>query len=256
MLDMHLHILPGVDDGSYSEEMSLEMAEIALDSGIDCVIATPHANQMGRFENFYTPEFAARFDRLREILALNRIPLNVLNGMEIMCSNDMTEKIKDGRLVGLNGTGRYLIEFPFQADLSWINGRINDVTGIGKTPVIAHAERYDCVKNDPDIVGDWVRMGAIIQVNRGSLFGRFGRASFQAADYLLNEDLVDLIASDAHGIEWRAPFLLDAYDEVAARFGRERAVRLFDENPRAIAEGRSILRTRNERKSRSGPSWD
>ena len=256
MLDMHLHILPGVDDGSYSEELSLEMAEIALNSGIDCVIATPHANQMGRFENFYTPEFAARFDRLREILAENNLPLTVLPGMEIMASNDMAEKIKDGRLIGLNGTDRYLIEFPFHADLAWINDRINDVTALGKTPVIAHAERFDCVKTDPDVAGDWIGMGAIIQVNRGSLFGRFGRGSFSAADYLLGEDLVDLIASDAHGVEWRAPFLMDAFDEIAARFGIERARRLLEINPTAIAEGTDIIREKTVRKSRTGFVWD
>lgn len=256
MLDMHLHILPGVDDGSYADEISLEMAEIALNSQIDCVIATPHANQMGRFENFYTPEFAARFDRLRELFARNGLPLQVLNGMEIMSSNDMAEKIKDGRLIGLAGTDRYLIEFPFHSSLNWVNDRINDVLRLGKTPVIAHAERYECVKIDPDIVGDWIRAGAVIQVNRGSLFGHFGRGSFMAADYLLNEDLVDLIASDAHGIEWRAPYLLDAYDEIANNFGEDRAVRLLVDNPRAIAEGTDIIRIRTERRSRGEILWD
>jgi len=256
MLDMHLHILPGVDDGAYSEEISLEMAEIALDSGVTCVIATPHANQMGRFENFYTPEFAARFDRLRELFALKQLPLKVLNGMEIMSSNDMAEKIKDGRLVGLNGTDRYLIEFPFEAGLGWINDRINDVIGLGKTPVIAHAERYDCVKRDPDLVSDWIGMGAVIQVNRGSLFGGFGRSAFAAADYLLNADMVDLIASDAHGSEWRTPFLLDSYDAIASRFGTERAFRLFEGNPKAIAEGTAIIRAKSAKSFRGNPEWE
>ncbi len=256
MLDMHLHILPGVDDGSPDEDTSLEMAEIALSSGIDCIIATPHANQMGRFENFYTPEFAARFDRLRNLLTENRLPLRVLNGMEIMSSADMTEKIKDGRLVGLNGTDRYLIEFPFMAGLSWINDRIRDVQSLGKTPVIAHAERYDCVKTDPDTVSDWIEMGAIIQVNRGSLFGRFGRAAFAAADYMLAGDLVDLIASDAHGSDWRAPWLRDAYEEIADRFGEERAERLFVVNPRAIADGTEITRKPKRKNNFSDSFWN
>ncbi len=255
MLDMHLHILPGVDDGSPDEETSIEMAEIALSSGIDCIIATPHANQMGRFENFYTPEFAARFDRLRDILAENRLPLRILNGMEIMASTDMAEKIKDGRLVSLNGTDRYLIEFPFRADLAWINDRIRDVLSLGKTPVIAHAERYECVKTDPDTVSDWIEMGAIIQVNRGSLFGRFGRGAFIAADYMLAGDLVDLIASDAHGTDWRTPWLIDAYDEIAARFGEERADRLLVVNPTAIAEGTEIIRKPERKKNFSDSFW-
>ena len=247
MLDMHLHILPGVDDGSPDEETSLEMAEIALASGIDCIIATPHANQMGRFENFFTPAFAARFDRLRVLLADYHLPLRVLDGMEIMASNDMAEKILDGRLTGLNGTDRFLIEFPFHADLRWINERIGDVLRLKKTPVIAHAERYECVKTDPDIVNDWTEMGAVIQLNRGSLFGRFGRGAFLAADYLLRNDLADLIASDAHGADWRTPWLRDAYEEIALHFGEERAERLLVVNPQAVADGKEI--TRKQRRS-------
>ncbi|MCR5295723.1 MAG: hypothetical protein K6E30_11255 [Lachnospiraceae bacterium] len=242
MLDLHLHILPGDDDGSLDEEMSLKMAEIALLSGVDTVAATPHANQMGRFENFYGDRLAGKFESLRKLFREKDISLRVLEGQEIMASVEMAERIERGLLIGLNKTDRYLIEFPFSAEDWWIEDRLTEVLALGKTPLAAHVERYDAVIRDPLLIRKWRQMGCLIQVNRGSLFGRFGEGPFQAADFLLRMDLVDCIASDAHGSDWRTPWLMDAYEAVADRFGAERAARLLDINPKRIVFGADIIR--------------
>ena len=146
MLDIHIHILPGVDDGAQDYDDAIGMAELALRSGVTTIVATPHANQIGRFENFYTPELSRRYERLEDMLHSSRQGLRVLEGQEIMASDDMAQKIKDGRLISLNHTQYYLIEFPFDAYPGWITDRLTDVIRLGKTPLIAHVERYYCVQ--------------------------------------------------------------------------------------------------------------
>ena len=207
MLDLHIHILPGVDDGAQDYDDSIGMAEIAIESGVDTIVVTPHANQIGRFENFYTAEFARRYERLEEMFRSNRLGLNILEGQEIMASNDMSEKIQDGRLISLNHTQYYLIEFPFDSNPEWIADRLMDVIVLGKTPLIAHVERYYCVQNDPSYVYDWIEMGCLTQLNKGSIFGKFGKSAQQASIPLLNYELIHCVASDAHSPIQRTPWL-------------------------------------------------
>ena len=115
MIDIHAHILPDLDDGSEDMEESLEMAELAVESGVEIMTATPHSNQMGRFENFQSEQLQTAFERLRMVLKKEKIPLKILNGMEIFASEDIAQKIKNKQLSGINGTDYYLVEFPFDA---------------------------------------------------------------------------------------------------------------------------------------------
>ena len=240
MLDIHIHILPGVDDGAQDYEDSVGMAELAWGCGIRTICATPHANQMGRFENFYTPEFSRRFERLEEMLRSHRLPIEVLEGQEIMASDDMIQKIQNGRLISLNDTQYYLVEFPFEVNPDWITDRLEDMLRIGAVPLIAHVERYKCVQYDPGFVYDWIRKGCVTQMNKGSIIGRFGNTVQQACIPLLNYELIHCVSSDAHGAGLRTPWMQDAYDFVARHFDTAYAELLFDENPRRILRGRSI----------------
>ena len=211
MLDIHIHILPGVDDGAQDYDDSLRMAELAVECGVTAIVATPHANQMGRFENFYTAEFARRYDRLEEMMRSSHIGLTVLEGQEIMASDDMLEKILDGKLIGLNHTQYYLIEFPFDSRPDWIADRLIDILSLGKTPLIAHVERYHCVHYDPSYVYDWIELGCLTQMNKGSVFGKFGSTVQEACIPLLNYELIHCIASDARSPIQRTPWLRDIY---------------------------------------------
>ena len=94
MIDIHAHILPDLDDGSEDMEESLEMAELSVESGVEIMAATPHSNQMGRFENFQSEQLQTAFERLRMVLKKEKIPLKILNGMEIFASEDIAQKIK------------------------------------------------------------------------------------------------------------------------------------------------------------------
>ena len=234
MIDIHIHILPGVDDGAQDYDDSIEMAEMALNSGITTIVATPHANQMGRYENYYTTEFSRRFYRLEDMLQSSRIALTVLEGQEIMASDDISDKIKDGKLIGLNHTQYYLIEFPFDARPEWISDRLIDVLSTGNTPVIAHVERYYCVQYDPSYVYDWIELGCITQMNKGSISGKFGKMIQQVCIPLLDYELIHCIASDAHSSVQRTPWLKDVQKFLVENFDQEYAYRMLEGNPYRI----------------------
>ena len=240
MLDIHIHILPGVDDGAQDYDDAIGMAELALQSGVTTIVATPHANQMGRFENFYTPEFSRRYERLEDMLHSSRRRLRVLEGQEIMASDDMTQKIRDGRLISINHTQYYLIEFPFDASPCWITDRLTDVIRLGKTPLSAHVERYYCVQYDPSYVYDWIELGCVTQMNKGSVFGKFGRAVQYACGPLLNYELIHCVASDAHSPVERTPWLRDIQRFLTENFDEEYAYRLLEGNPYRILTGKGI----------------
>ncbi len=240
MLDIHMHILPGVDDGAQDYEDSIGMAELALNSGVTTIVATPHANQTGRYENYYSSEFSRRIDRLEEMLLSNHLKLRLLEGQEIMASDDMSEKILDGRLIGLNHTQYYLIEVPFDANPGWIEDRLMDIIVLRKIPVIAHVERYYCVQYDPSYVYDWIEMGCLTQMNKGSVFGKFGRDAQQACVDLLNYELIHCIASDAHSPIQRTPWLRDIQKFLVENFDQEYASRLLESNPYRIITGQTV----------------
>lgn len=240
MVDLHIHIMPDVDDGAQDYEDSIDMAEIALNCGIHTICATPHANQMGRYENFYMPDLSRRYERLQEILHENALPLKILKGQEIMATEDMIQKILDGRLISLNKTQYYLVEFPFGASPDWITERLEEILRIGATPLIAHVERYHCVQYDSGYVYDWIQMGCATQMNKGSIMGRFGKRVQQVCIPLLNYELIHCMASDAHGASRRTPWMQDAYEIIERNFDTDYAERLFDRNPRRILSGKTI----------------
>ena len=240
MVDLHSHILPGVDDGAQDYEDSIGMASLAWESGIHTICATPHANQMGRYENFYNAELSRHYDRLQEMLRISKVPVRILEGQEIMASDDMIRKIKDGRLISLNKTQYYLVEFPFEAIPNWITDRLEDILRFGGTPLVAHVERYRCVQYDPRYVYDWIQMGCATQMNKGSILGRFGKSVQNVCAPLLNFELIHCVASDAHGFNRRTPWMREAYEVIARNFDKEYAESLFRRNPERILSGKTI----------------
>lgn len=240
MIDLHIHIIPSVDDGSQEMEDSIMMAEIAVESGTDIVVATPHANWIHGFQNYWDKELELCFDELQKEIDLNRIPLKVLPGMEIMSNEGMGKKIKEGKLISLNHSNRYLVEFPFDSDSSWITARLMEVLEAGGQPLIAHVERYRAVQRNPDLVYHWLQMGCLTQINKGSLFGRFGRQSKNVLEPLIECDLITCVASDAHSPYHRTPWMGDAEEYLMDRYGFEYQKHLMVNNPKRIIFGEKI----------------
>lgn len=240
MIDLHTHILPGLDDGSDAMEESLAMAELAAEGGTSWLVATPHSNQPGRFENYCSDTLMGVFDAFEQAVANSHIPLKIYRGMEIFASWDVAEKIEDGRLMGLGSSDYYLIEFPFGVEADDMGNVLESVLEIGKIPLIAHPERYDCVQYNPGVLYEWMKMGCLSQVNKGSIFGKFGRRAARTAELLLEFELAACIASDAHSSVMRTPYMGEIKEMIEDRYDLEYARALLFDHPRAVLENRRI----------------
>ncbi len=240
MIDLHLHILPDLDDGSRDMEESLIMADIAAGSGVDTLVATPHSNQRGRFENYCSRELDEAFNQLRRELKRARIPITLLKGMEIMADPGLGQLIRRGQVMGLNHSRYFLMEVPFDAPPGYILACLESALDAGVIPLIAHVERYFCVQRDPMLIYDWRRMGCLIQVNKGSFFGRFGPGAEKTAKLLMGADLITCVASDAHGPDRRTPWMGDIWDFLCARMGEGYAREVLFARPAMILDDRRL----------------
>ena len=240
MIDVHIHILPGVDDGSYSMEESLRMARIAVDSGVTEMVVTPHCNLPDEEEPLWAADFAKVLESLRSSLRENNIPLKTHLGMEIFGTEAVPDLMRQGKLTTLNGSRYPLIEFPFWNFGQQATDILAELVDMGYRPLVAHPERYHFTQDDPRLLNLWVDMGCYLQINRGSLFGRFGQREQALAHGLLERNFVTCVASDAHRSTRRTPWLADAHDLICDRFSAHRASRLMEENPRRILSNQEI----------------
>lgn len=236
MIDIHAHILPEVDDGADDMEDSCLMAELAEESGVETIICTPHSNIEGICDNYWDAGMAGRVEQLQRELENRQIPVSVLPGMEIYGTEDVPDKIKAGKLISLNFTKYYLIEFGFQKSNLWMTKILARVRDLGLTPVVAHPERYECVQRDLETAQLWTDMGCQLQINKGSLFGKFGRGAWKAAGELLYQDLVSYVASDAHSPYRRTTYMGEAYDFLCEEFSKKLADQVLIENPRKLVQ--------------------
>lgn len=237
MIDIHTHILPGLDDGARDMDDSLAMAEVALKSGVHTVVATSHANTGGYFREYGPEVYEERLQAFRRALEQEGMPLTVLSGMEIFTTEDVPELIEDGRLIPINHTSFFLMEFAFGIEDFEMDQMLGNVLAMGLTPVIAHPERYACVQESPERVNGWMKKGCLAQINRGSVFGRFGGRAKECADALLEQRWVTCIASDAHKPYERTPYMADIKEYMEERFSYRYSRELLYENPRKILMG-------------------
>lgn len=239
MIDIHTHILPGLDDGAESLDDTLAMAEQAVRSGVDVLVATPHSNQEQQYQNYESPALQTLFQQAKDALVRENIPLKLVRGMEIFASDDIVEKIRAGRLLPLNHSRYYLVEFAFPEEPWYIHDTLADLLEHGYIPVIAHPERYTCVQDDPNLLFEWRQMGVLAQLNKGSVLGRFGPRPERAAQQLLNHQLVNCIASDAHRPYIRTPDMREIDAFLCRYYSEEYRDLLLEENPSRIVFDRT-----------------
>lgn len=240
MIDIHTHILPGMDDGSPTWEDTLEMAQMAADAGTEVLVATSHANLPG--SRLSVQDYRKRLEMFRALLREERIPLMAVEGMEIFADEHITDKLDEGILLPINQGNYVLTEFALNTPASFIY-RISDrLLERGYIPVIAHPERYECVQNAVVHIYEWYMMGTAIQLNKGSLFGRFGRRAAEAADSILRHRLASVVASDAHSPVVRTPDMSECYRLLGVNYGRSCPELLLEENPARIVRNEDIVR--------------
>ena len=228
MIDLHSHILPELDDGSQSLQESLEMARIAVESGVTVMAATPHCIDARAQEVYET------WKLLRRALKENGIPLKIFPGMEIFGTEDTLQLLKEGKLFTLNGSRYPLIEFSFHSDGIQETRILHSLCKTGLRPIVAHPERYHYVQYDPELINKWHRMGCLMQINRGSLLGRFGTRVQLMAEELVSRNFAAVVASDAHSPQVRTPWMTDVRNLLARDFSPSSARTLLLQNPMRI----------------------
>ena len=234
MIDLHSHILPELDDGAQSLWESLEMARMAVDSGITVMAATPHCAH-DRAE-----EVMDSWQLLKEALRESGIPLKVLPGMEIYGTGDTVRLLKEGKLLTLNGSRYPLVEFGFHSTGDEETLILRSLCKAGYRPVVAHPERYGYVQHNPGLIHQWFRMGCLIQVNRGSLLGRFGRQAQAMAVELVERGFATVVATDAHSARVRTPWMRDIREVLAKEVSPQCAKALLLENPKRILKNEEM----------------
>lgn len=237
MFDIHTHILPGIDDGAKSMSDAVAMALMASECGVEGVVASSHGNTGDLTLSAYAHAFAA----LKEELKKEKIALELYPGMEIYMDHDAIDKLAAGELLTINKSNYVLVEFDFREEVWMVREYLQMLEDAGYLPVIAHAERYAFVQRNPEIVYHWADLGYVIQVNKGSLLGGFGRRERETAISLLEHRLVHVIASDTHGIEARTPSMSHISRFLGDCVSPKYRELLLTENPKRIISGDEIL---------------
>ncbi len=240
MVDIHCHILCGVDDGAEDFETSMHMATQAVESGTTAIIASPHANIPDAPFQFSCQSILHDIRDFNLALAKEGIPLTVYPGCEIFGAGDFVKLLKEGKLLTLNNSRYPLVEFDFYEHPASVFMKLEELCSEGFVPIVAHPERYAFVEEDESSIGALKDMGCLIQCNKGSLLGRFGASAKFVAHQMLVREQVDFIASDAHGFDMRTPILEDAYRMVYDLYGEAYAKLLFETNPQKLLKDEAI----------------
>ena len=237
MIDLHCHILPGIDDGAPDRAVAVAMARCAADDGITHVACTPHIYP-GLYDNNRDGILAA-IVAFREVLVEEGIALTLVVGADTHLTPDLLMDIRAGRIPTLNDTRYLLFEPPHHVAPPKLEESVFNLLAAGIVPVLTHPERLSWIDTNYAVFERLVRGGALMQITAGSLTGRFGRNPQYWAERMLDESLVHLLATDAHHIDKRPPLLAEAREAAALRLGDEEATHLVLTRPRGILDNLS-----------------
>ncbi len=232
MIDIHLHILPGVDDGPETIEEALALARALVQEGIHTAIATPHYND--EFPRRSAAEIRERVYDLQTVLNRHAIPLRLLAGHEVLIKPGLVEDVQSGQLATLNGSRYLLLELWSSTWLPETERVIFELRAAGLVPIIAHVERHCTIQQDHERLVNLRRQGALAQVTASSLLGNSGRAARRCAEALLKKGLVHCIASDAHGLQTRPPCVEKSLQYAEHLLGQARVHQLIETVPDGV----------------------
>jgi protein-tyrosine phosphatase len=253
MIDMHLHILPGVDDGPETMQEALILADALVKEGIRFAIATPHYND--EFPQYSAAKIRERVNDVQKELDHANIPLRLFAGHEALIKPGLVEDIQSGRLSTLNGSRYLLLELWNSAWLPETERVIFELRTIGIVPIIAHPERYRAIQKDPSRLINLMNQGVLTQLTASSLVGMQGNTTRRTAETLLKKGLISFIASDAHGLHRRPPAVLRGIQRAIELVGQEHISQMIENNPASILSNQSLSIMLPKRASLGGSVW-
>jgi protein-tyrosine phosphatase len=248
MIDIHSHILPGLDDGARSMDDALDMLRMAAAAGTTDMVATPHASPPFRFD----PDTVER--AIADLQSAAGPSVRIHYGCELhMTLENMEDALRRPGQYSIGHAGYLLVEFSPLAVPRNSGEVLARLARAGLRPIVAHPERNPILRECLTELEEWTCHGCLLQVTAQSLLGRFGKSARGSSQVLIGRGLVHLVASDAHDPRHRPPVLDEAFREVADRSSEEIARRLFEENPRAVLDGLPVAIV--SRKKRWAALW-
>ncbi|MGE3266826.1 tyrosine-protein phosphatase [Methylocystis sp.] len=234
MIDLHSHILPGIDDGAADLNIALEMARVAVANGVTVQACTPHIFP-GVYDNS-GPQIRLAVDEFQKCLDEHGIPLRLVTGADAHIVPNMAEGLRSGAILSLADTRYVLVEPPHHVAPPRIEYLFFELLTAGYVPILTHPERLTWIESRFDTFVQLFHAGVWMQVTSGSVTGSFGRRPQYWSERLLNEGMVHILASDAHGARRRRPDLAQGRTAAAKWVGESEAEQLVLVRPRAILE--------------------
>ncbi|MCM3163696.1 tyrosine-protein phosphatase [Metabacillus litoralis] len=239
MIDIHSHILAGIDDGAKDFGDTLNMLRHAANEGITKIIATPHHNN-GKYVN-NASDIKNKVIELNERIKDQGLSIEILPGQETRIYGDLLEDYEKGEILTLNHSKYLFIELPSNHVPRYTKQLLFDIQLAGLLPIIVHPERNSEIIEHPSILYKLIEKGAATQVTASSVTGHFGKKIKKFSLQLIEAGQAHFIASDAHNLSGRTFRLREAYDEIGKEFGSE-LVYMFQENAELVVEGNTIYR--------------
>lgn len=238
MIDLHCHILPGVDDGAQTIEDSLKMAKKAVSQGITHLMCTPHHNN-GKYSN-PASQIIAKVDELQQVLDENDIPLTLLEGQEVRITGSLLDDIQRQEILFTDLDNKYLlIEFPSGDVPEYSEQLFFELMSHGHVPVIVHPERNAVFRKDPNELLRFLQMGVLTQLTAPSIVGTFGKEIQKTAKLMLKHNMLHMVASDAHNLRHRTFLMKEAYQEIY-KIGGARMVEEMQQTAKDLVNGDEV----------------
>lgn len=231
-VDIHCHILPGIDDGAQFIDESLALAKEAIANGITDIVATPHLNQS--LFPFSMEACEKSLSRLREALKAEGLPIEVHFGAEVKADPSILEGLKAKTVPTLGSSKYVLIELPFEIIPPFARELVFEIQLLGLKPILAHPERNLRIQRNPDLLQPFIESGCLTQLNSTSVTGHLGKDSQDSSFELLTKGWASIIASDAHKAGERGPNFIAAVNIAAGHIGGTEAQKLVRETPAKV----------------------
>ncbi len=238
MIDIHTHVIYGVDDGSRSPEMSREMLVRSAEAGVTGICCTSHCTPGRR--TFPAQEYLNRLEELRRFLQAEGIPLDLYQGCEIMYTSDAVRWAVGGFLPTLAETDWVLMEFLPETDWATLIHGIREMTNAGFLVTVAHVERYACLRDGMDRLEEIRDHGALCQMNAATVVRARGMMGDRWARKALKSGLIDVVASDMHNLTNRPPNMGEGRETLKKMLGESEARRMTEETPLRIMQGKRV----------------